>query len=407
MQLGGRMGVEDYPSFAGRRVLIRTDYNVPLDGQQQITSNQRIVASLPTINYVLKRGAKAVVLMSHLGRPDGQRAGKYSLSPVAAELARLLGRPVQFVQDCVGPAVEAICADPPGGSVILLENLRFHPEEEAATGDVAAFRSSLQRLGDVYVNDAFGTVHRAHSSIVGVGLEPRLAGLLVQRELRAFSRLLESPARIDVAILGGAKVSDKIQLITHLLAKVKSLVIGGGMAFTLLKHSRAMAIGSSLYDPKGAALVDTILQAAREQGVAIYLPEDFVAADGFRADAAHRLCTAAEGIPDGWMGLDIGPASCSTFAGVIKDAQTVIWNGPMGVFEWDPFAAGTKAVLDAMLAATRDHHALTIVGGGDSATAVAKWGAEAGLSHVSTGGGASIELLEGRELPGIAALTPK
>jgi phosphoglycerate kinase len=415
--LGSKLSVEDYAEcFKGKRVLIRVDYNVPLDSTLVITNNQRIIASLPTIQYVLDMGARSVVLMSHLGRPDGKRIEKYSLKPVAADLERLLGKPVEFLEDCVGDAVEAACKEPAHGSLFLLENLRFHPEEEgscklpdgskkkADPALVDAFRASISRLGDVYVNDAFGTVHRAHSSIVGVGLEPKLAGLLLKKELKAFSQLLESPDRIDVAILGGSKVSDKIQLILHLLPKVNTLLIGGGMAFTLLKVKDGVEIGSSLFDEPGAALVGQIYEEAAKQSVDIVLPFDFVAGDVFRADAQTKVTTSEEGIPSGWMGLDIGPASSAVFARRIRNAKSVIWNGPMGVFEWASFAAGTKFILDAMLDATRAG-ALTIVGGGDSATAVAKWDAEAGLTHVSTGGGASIELLEGRVLPGITALT--
>lgn len=415
--LGGKLSIEDYgEGFKGKRVLIRVDYNVPLDTNLGITNNQRIAASLPTIRYVLDNGARSVVLMSHLGRPDGKRVEKYSLKPVAAELERLLGKPVKFLEDCVGDTVEEACRNPASGSVFLLENLRFHLEEEgsyklpdgskqkASPALVDAFRASLSRLGDLYVNDAFGTVHRAHSSIVGISLEPKLAGLLVKKELKAFSQLLESPDRIDVAILGGSKVSDKIQLILHLLPKVNTLLIGGGMAFTMLKVKVGVEIGSSLFDEPGAALVCQIYEEAAKQNVEIVLPFDFVAGAAFRTDAQTKIVTSEEGIPSGWMGLDIGPQSSAVFAERIRKAKSVIWNGPMGVFEWAQFAAGTKVVLDAMLQATRAG-ALTIVGGGDSATAVAKWDAEAGLTHVSTGGGASIELLEGRVLPGIAALT--
>lgn len=418
--IGSRMGVEDYSDgFKGKKVLIRVDYNVPLTESMQVANNQRITATLPTLRYLLEHGTHSLVLMSHLGRPDGKPVPKYSLKPVAEELERLLSRPVTFLDDCVGEAVEAACANPPAGSIILLENLRFHPEEEgsfkaedgskqkADPASVAAFRKSLSQLGDVYVNDAFGTMHRAHSSITGITVEPRLAGLLVQKELKAFSALLESSEPIDVAILGGAKVSDKLQLILHLLARVRTLIIGGGMAFSLLKAREGMEIGSSLWDTEGAALAPKIWEEAGARGVTILLPTDFIAAEGFREDAATRTVSKAEGIPEGWMGLDIGPASSAHFAAVVRNARSVVWNGPMGVFEWPAFASGTRAVLDAMLEATKTNGALTIVGGGDSATAVAKWGATAGLSHVSTGGGASIELLEGRELPGITALTCK
>jgi phosphoglycerate kinase len=414
------MSVEDYANrIKGKRVLVRVDYNVPLTEQLEVANNQRITATLPTLRYLLDHGAHSLVLISHLGRPDGKPVAKYSLKPVAMELERLLARPVIFLNDCVGEAVEAACANPPAGSIILLENLRFHPEEEGSFKSedgskqkadptaLTAFRESLSRLGDVYVNDAFGTMHRAHSSITGITADPRLAGLLVQKELKAFSALLESSEPIDVAILGGAKVADKLQLILHLLARVRTLIIGGGMAFSLLKAREGMEIGASLWDAEGAALAPKIWEEAEARGVNIMLPDDFIAADGFREDAPTRTVTKAEGIPEGWMGLDIGPASSARFASTVRNARSVVWNGPMGVFEWPAFASGTRAVLEAMLEATKVNGALTIVGGGDSATAVAKWGALEGLSHVSTGGGASIELLEGRELPGITALSCK
>jgi len=415
-KIGNKMGVEDYKEFDGKRVMMRVDYNVPLSNGV-ITNNQRIAASLATIRYVLSQGAKSVVLMSHLGRPDGKRQDKYSLKPAAEELEKLLGRKVQFVGECVGDEVERICRDPPVGTVILLENLRFHPEEEATEVDesVKMFRASLSRLGDVYVNDAFGTMHRAHSSIVGMSVPgPRLAGLLVQQELSAFAQLLESPGqqdkRIDVAVLGGAKVSDKIQLIRSLLARVKVLLVGGGMAFTLLKAKYNMDIGASLYDEDGAKLVEGIYEESERQGVQIVLPCDFVAASAFAKDAESKVVWMEGGIPAGWMGLDIGPESCTLFSSHIKKASSIFWNGPMGVFEWPSFSNGTSAVLTAMLRATSEHGALTIVGGGDSAAAVdliGEHGARSGLSHVSTGGGAAIELMEGHLLPGISALSDK
>ncbi len=413
--IGNKLSVEDY-DFEGKRVLIRVDYNVPFDGEGRITNNQRITASIPTIKYVLEHGARAVILMSHLGRPDGKSVAKYSLKPVANELERLLERPVIFLDDCVGDKVESLCRNPESESIILLENLRFHSEEEGSSKQadgtklksspeaINKFRGSLSRLGDVYVNDAFGTVHRAHSSIVGVDLEPKLAGLLVKKELAAFSQLLETKERVDVAILGGAKVSDKIQLILNLLSRVNKLIIGGGMAFTFLKSK--MTIGSSLYDEEGSKLCQKICDEAQKQNVQILLPIDFVAANGFKSDAATKAVTMTEGIEDGWMGLDIGKQSAKIFREAVESASSVVWNGPMGVFEWPAFEKGTKTVLDAMLIATCNG-ALTIVGGGDSASAVAKWGAESGLSHVSTGGGASIELLEGKNLPGISCLTDK
>ena len=392
---------------------MRADFNVPLkDGK--ITSNQRILATLPTIEYVRSKNPKCIILMSHLGRPDGFVNPKYSLSVVAEELAHLLKSPVKFVTDCVGDSVETEIRNCSAGDIYLLENLRFHPEEEGSSvvdgkkvkADpvaVKAFRHSLTSLGDVYVNDAFGTVHRAHSSIVGIDL-PRVSGLLVKKELEYFSKALEGP-KISMAILGGAKVSDKIQLIENMLSKVEMLFIGGGMAFTFLKVM-GMSIGKSLFDQPGAELVLDIMAKAKQQNVQIILPLDFITADKFASDAKVGYATAKEGIPDEYMGLDIGPETCQLFKEKIKTCSLVLWNGPMGVFEYDSFSKGTKCVLDELVTLT-ENGAVTIVGGGDSATAVAKWDCESKLSHVSTGGGASLELLEGKELPGISSLTDK
>lgn len=357
-----------------------------------------------------------MVLMSHLGRPDGCRIEKYSLKPCVDVLRDRLKREVVFLDDCVGADVEAACADPPAGSVILLENLRFHVEEEgkgvkpdgtkikASKEETAAFAASLTKLGDFYVNDAFGTAHRAHASMVGVKLPERVSGFLLKKELDYFSRALESPARPFTAILGGAKVSDKIQLIMNMLDKVDKMIIGGGMAFTFAKVARGMDIGSSLFDEEGAKIVPEIMAKAEAKGVAIHLPSDFVAADKFAADAATKMTTTGTGIEAGWRGLDIGPESAAAFKREVLASKTVVWNGPMGVFEWAPFEGGTKAVMDAVVEATAAG-AVTIIGGGDTATAAAKYGTEEKVSHVSTGGGASLELLEGKELPGVTALT--
>ncbi|KAI9150942.1 phosphoglycerate kinase [Blastocladiella emersonii ATCC 22665] len=404
----------------GKRVLIRVDFNVPFaKGTTTISNNQRIVAAIPTIQHALDAGAKAVILMSHLGRPDGKVVAKDSLRPVATELESLLKRPVTFLDDCVGPAVEEACAAAKDGAVVLLENLRFHLEEEGSTKDeqgnkikadkdkVAAFRASLTKLGDVYINDAFGTAHRAHSSMVGIDLPVRAAGLLMKRELDFFAQALESPRRPFLAILGGAKVSDKIQLIDNLLDKVDAMIIGGGMVFTFKKVMQNMAIGNSLFDEPGSKIVHDLVAKAEKHGVKLVFPTDYVIADKFAADANTKVVSDADGIPDGWMGLDCGPASAKAFAATIADARTILWNGPSGVFELEPFAACTKAVLDAVLAVTKDHAATSIVGGGDTATVAAKYKAEAGISHVSTGGGASLELLEGKDLPGVAALSEK
>ncbi len=406
----------DQLDLKGKRVLMRVDFNVPQDEQGHITNTQRIDAALPSIRYVLEHGA-ALVLMSHLGRPDGKRNEKYSLRPVAQKLEERLGRPVKFLPDCVGPEVEAACSVLKPGAVALLENVRFHLEEEGKvknekTGEsrkadpaaVEAFRASLSKLGDVYVNDAFGTAHRAHSSVVGAKLPRRAAGFLMKKELDAFAHVLEHPKRPLLAILGGAKVADKILLIENLTARADEIVIGGGMAYTFLKVLDGMAIGDSLFDEKGAASVRGAVEKAKARGVTIHLPVDFVIADRFAADANTRVVTAREGIPVGWQGLDCGPESVRRFGEVISRANTIVWNGPMGRFEWDRFAAGTRAVMDAVVAATR-RGATTVIGGGDTATAAAKWGAEDAVTHCSTGGGASLELLEGKLLPGVAALS--
>jgi phosphoglycerate kinase len=408
----------DRLDLKGKRVLMRVDFNVPQDKKTgAITNPQRIVAALPTIRYALDQGA-AVVLMSHLGRPDGQKLDKFSLRPIAEKLQELLGRPVKFLPDCVGPEVERECAQLKPGAVVLLENLRFHIEEEGKvknekTGEtirkaepqaVAAFRASLSKLGDVYVNDAFGTAHRAHSSMVGVELPQRAAGFLMKKELEAFAQVLEHPKRPLLAILGGAKVADKIQLIENLIDKADEIIIGGGMAFTFRKVLDQMPIGGSLFDPKGAEIVPKVIAKAKAKGVKIHLPIDFVAADKFAADAQTKIVSMKEGIPDGWEGLDCGPATTREFKEAIGRANTIIWNGPVGVFEFAKFATGTRAVMDAMIAATQ-RGAVTIIGGGDTATAAAQWGAEDKVTHCSTGGGASLELLEGKTLPGIAALS--
>ena len=408
----------DQLDLRGKRVLMRVDFNVPQDkATGAITNPQRIAAALPAIQYALDHGA-AVILMSHLGRPDGERNAKYSLKPVADKLQELLKKPVKFLNDCVGPDVEAACGLAKPGDVILLENLRFHIAEEgkvkdAKTGETikkataeetAAFRASLTRLGDVYVNDAFGTAHRAHSSMVGVNLPQRAAGFLMKKELDAFAHVLDHPKRPLLAILGGAKVADKIQLIENLLETADEIIIGGGMAYTFLKVLNGMEIGTSLFDPKGADVVGKVMDKAKAKNKPIHLPVDFLAADKFDKDARTKVVTARQGIPAGWQGLDCGPASIKAFEAVIARANTIIWNGPVGVFEWDKFSAGTRAIMDAMLAATA-RGAITVIGGGDTATAAVQWKADDKVTHCSTGGGASLELLEGKTLPGIASLS--
>jgi len=405
-------------ALAGKRVLMRVDFNVPQDkATGAITNPQRIVAAIPTIQYALDKGA-SVVLMSHLGRPDGERVEKFSLKPVSEKLAELLGRPVRFLSDCVGPEVEAACAAIQPGEVILLENLRSHLEEEgkrknedgtstkADPAKVAEFRASLTMLGDVFVSDAFGTAHRAHSSVVGVALPDKVAGFLMQKELDAFAAVLDHPKRPLLAILGGAKVADKIPLIRNLIDIADEIIIGGGMAYTFLKVLNNMPIGDSLFDPEGAKIVTELMDKAAAKGVKIHLPVDFICADKFAPDANTQPTDATTGVPEGWMGLDCGPKSATLFSEVIARAKTIVWNGPSGVFEFEKFATGTKAVAAAVAAATAGG-AISVVGGGDTATAAKKFGVVDKVTHASTGGGASLELLEGKALPGVTALDDK
>ncbi|MDR1760201.1 MAG: phosphoglycerate kinase [Fibrobacter sp.] len=412
-----KLSIEDL-DLAGKRVFIRVDFNVPLDKVTgEITNTKRIEAALPTIQYALDKGA-SVVLASHLGRPNGQVVPQFSLAPVAKKLEELIKKPVKFLPDCVGAEVEAACAAMKPGDIILLENLRFHIEEEGKAKDaegnkikadpekVKAFRASLTKLADVYVNDAFGTAHRDHSSMTGVNLPQRAAGFLMNKELQAFDKVLHNPARPFLAILGGAKVADKIQLINNLLDKADEIIIGGGMAFTFKKVISGLEIGKSLYDEEGAKIVPELMKKAETLGKKITLPVDFIAADKFAPDAATKTCTDADGIPEGWMGLDVGPESSKIFTEIILNAKTIVWNGPAGVFEFDAFAAGTKAMSDAIAKAT-EAGAITVVGGGDTATAAKKFGSDKKVTHSSTGGGASLELLEGKILPGVAFLTDK
>ncbi|CDF90157.1 Phosphoglycerate kinase [Zygosaccharomyces bailii] len=415
MSLSSKLSVDDL-NVQGKRVFIRVDFNVPLDGKT-ITSNQRIVAALPTIKHVLSQKPRYVVLASHLGRPNGERVEKYSLAPVATELQKLLGQPVTFLHDCVGPEVNKAVEESKPGAVILLENLRFHIEEEgskkvngekikASKEDVEKFRKQLSSLADVYINDAFGTAHRAHSSIVGFELPERAAGYLMKKELTYFGKALENPERPFLAILGGAKVADKIQLIDNLLDKVDSIIIGGGMAFTFKKVLDKIDIGDSIYDKAGAEIVPKLIAKAKANNVEIVLPVDWVAADKFAADANTKIVTEKEGIPAGWQGLDSGPESRKLFAAAVAKAKTIVWNGPPGVFEFEKFAGGTKALLDDVVKACANGSTV-IIGGGDTATVAKKYGATDKISHVSTGGGASLELLEGKTLPGVAFLSDK
>ncbi|MGA0176306.1 MAG: phosphoglycerate kinase [Chthoniobacterales bacterium] len=401
--------------LAGKRALIRVDFNVPQDkATGAITNNQRIVAALPTIKHVLDHGG-SVVLMSHLGRPNGEKVEKYTLRPVATELEKLLGKPVKFVAECSGALAEEACANLPPGDVVLLENLRFHIEEEgkakkadgssvkADPAQVAAFRASLSKLGDVYVNDAFGTAHRAHSSMVGVDLPQKAAGFLMEKELNAFAAVLEHPQRPLLAILGGAKIADKIPLITNLIEKADEIIIGGGMAYTFKKVLDGMEIGGSLFDSEGAKIAADLVAKAKARNVKLIFPVDYVCGDAFSADANTQAADDASGIPAGWEGLDAGPKSIALYREAILRAKTIIWNGPPGVFEFDKFASATKAMAEAVAEATANG-ATTVVGGGDTATAAKKFGVAGQVSHCSTGGGASLEFLEGKELPGVAAL---
>jgi len=401
----------------GKRVLIRVDFNVPLDKAGKVTSNQRIEAALPTIQYALDKGGR-VILMSHLGRPDGLIKPEFSLAPVAEVLQHLVPKhKVHFAKDCVGHEIEAQTNSLQPGEILLLENLRFHVEEEGAgvdkegkkvkakDEDVKAFRDALSRLGDVFVNDAFGTAHRAHSSMVGVN-PPRATGFLMKKELDYFAKVLEQPKRPFLAILGGAKVSDKIKLITNMIDKVDEIIIGGGMAFTFKKVLENVKIGNSLFDAEGAKIVHEIVEKAKAKNVKIHFPVDYVTGDKFDKDAKVGHATDAEGIPDGHLGLDIGAKSIHEFVEAIKKAETILWNGPAGVSEWEAFANGTKAIAEAVAEATK-RGAITVVGGGDTATAAEKFDVDNKVSHCSTGGGASLELLEGKKLPGVEALSNK
>jgi phosphoglycerate kinase len=386
---------------AGKRVLMRVDFNVPLDAERHITDDTRIRAALPTIQYVLDHGA-ALILMSHLGRPDGKVVEKLSLAPVAQRLSELLGRPVEMAEDCIGPQIEARARSLTAGQVLLLENLRFHPQEEK---NDSAFAQQLAELGELYVNDAFGTAHRAHASTEGVTrFLPGVAGFLMERELNFLGSALEHPQRPFAAIVGGAKVSDKIKVLERLIGMVDILLIGGGMANTFLK-AEGYEIGDSLFEEGKVELARNLLDSARRNALSLLLPVDVVVADRFAADAQHKV-VAADDVQAGWRIMDIGPATIEAFRAVLADALAIVWNGTLGVAEWPAFAGGTDAIID-ILARRTQRGATTIVGGGDSAAAVDAAGAAKNMTHVSTGGGASLEFLEGRVLPGVAALQDK
>jgi len=382
-----------------RRVLVRVDYNVPLDANGNVSDDKRITASLPTINYLLEQGAR-IILCSHLGRPKGEVKKEFSLAPVAKRLKELLpGVNIYFASDCIGEEAERKAAALKDGEILLLENLRFHKEEEKNDPE---FAKKLASLAEIYVNDAFGTVHRAHASTAGVAAYlPAVAGFLIGKELSIMGGALENPERPFVAILGGAKVADKIGVITNLLNKCDTLLIGGGMAYTFFK-AMGYEIGDSLLDAESIDLAKQLMETAKEKGVKLLLPVDTVVAKAFAADAEH-MTVASNAIPAGWQGLDIGEKTRELFAAEIKNAKTVIWNGPMGVFEFPEFAKGTEAVAKACA----ECGGTTIIGGGDSASAVKKLGYADKMTHISTGGGASLEFLEGKVLPGVAALNDK
>lgn len=380
----------------GKRALVRVDFNVPMNEAGEITDDLRIRAVLPTLRYLLEQKAR-VIVCTHMGRPKGQRVEKYSLAPVAAYLADMLGQPVPLAPDCIGPEVAATVAALQDGQILMLENLRFHPEEEKNDPE---FSRQLASAADVYVNDAFAVSHRAHASVVGVTLHVRekAAGFLLQKEVEYFHRAIDDPQRPLVAIVGGAKVSGKLEALRNMLGRVDKMIIGGAMANTFLK-SQGYSVGASKVEDDLLATADELLRQAREKNVKVYLPVDVIAADRFAPDAVCKQVTIQD-IPDNWMALDIGPASVVCFNEVLVDAKTIVWNGPMGAFEMDAFARGTMAMAHTIAAA----HALSVTGGGDSNAAIAQSGEAANISYMSTGGGAFLEMMEGKILPGVKAL---
>jgi phosphoglycerate kinase len=395
------MKTVDDCNFKDKKALIRVDFNVPLDKEFKITDDKRIRAALPTINKILKDGG-SVVLMSHLGRPKGGPEDKYSLKHILADLSKMLNVEVKFVADCIGEEAEAAAKALAPGEVLLLENLRFYPEEEKGDKD---FAGKLAKLGDIYVNDAFGTAHRAHASTAIVAEffpNDKYFGYLMAEELKNAEKVNEGAEKPFTAIMGGAKVSDKILLIESLLDKVDNLIIGGGMAYTFAK-AQGGEIGTSLLEEDRMALCLELLDKAKAKGVNLLLPLDTVIADDFKNDAKKDTVDSGQ-IPADWMGLDIGPKSIELFSKVIKESKTLLWNGPMGVFEMANFEVGTRAIADAVVAATQDNNAFSLIGGGDSAAAIAKFNLEDKVSYVSTGGGALLEYMEGKELPGVKAI---
>ena len=382
-------------NISDKRVLIRVDFNVPLDDNLNITDDKRITASFPTIKYAIEKGAKKVILMSHLGRPKGKVVDKMRLTPVAERLSQLINQPVKKLDDCVGEAVRA-AIDNCSEQVVLLENLRFHPEE---TTNDENFSKELASLAEIYINDAFGSAHRAHASTEGITkFLPSAAGFLLEKEIQYLGSKLENPERPFVVILGGAKVSDKINVIDNLLDKANKIIIGGGMAYTFLK-AQGYNIGNSKLEAEKLDVANQILAKAKEKNVEILLPVDNIAVDKIDANAAIRV--VGKEIPNGLIAIDIGSQTIELFKNALADAKTIVWNGPMGIFEMDAFSRGTKEI--AMFIAAKSG-ITSIIGGGDTAAAVVKFGLENKMTHISTGGGASLEFLEGKELPGIAAL---
>ena len=382
--------------LAGKRVLVRVDFNVPMNDQGEITDDLRIRTVLPTLRYLVEAGAR-VIICTHRGRPKGQRVEAFSLAPVAALTAALLGRPVPLAPDCIGPEVEVAVAALKDGDCLMLENLRFHPEEEK---NDAAFSRQLAALADVYVNDAFAVSHRAHASVVGVTAHVRekAAGFLLQKEMEYFQRAIGTPQRPLIAIVGGAKVSGKLQALQNMLGRVDRMIIGGAMANTFLK-SQGYDVGASKVEDDLLDTARDLLVQARAKGVKVYLPVDVIAADRFASDAVIKQVTIQD-IPENWMALDIGPASVVLFNEALADARTIVWNGPMGAFEMDAYARGTMALAHTVASS----HALSVTGGGDSNAAVKQSGEAENISYMSTGGGAFLMLMEGKELPGIKAL---
>lgn len=390
----------DKVDLKNKRVLVRVDFNVPLDEKLNVTNDIRIVESLPTIKKIIDSGGKAI-LMSHLGRPKGERKPEFSLKPAAERLGKLIGKEVKLAPDCIGAETEKMVNEMKPGDVVLLENLRFHKQEEKNDPE---FAKQLANLGDVYINDAFGSAHRAHASTEGVTkyIKTCATGYLMQKELDYLGSALANPKRPYCAVLGGAKISGKIDVINNLLDKVDILIVGGGMAFTFLK-AQGKEIGKSLLEEEKLELAKEILEKVKSSKLNFLLPVDVVAADEFKNDSPY-VTVSVDKIPSDKMGLDIGPESIKLFSDELLKSKTIIWNGPMGVFEMDSFAKGTFAIAEALANAT-DNGAVTVIGGGDSAAAISKAGLDKKVSHVSTGGGASLEFLEGKVLPGVAALT--